>query len=332
MRQCSAPTFRCRRRAARCSSRAPRRSASCRPCRTNAQGVLPGAYFHEDADVSRANGSGGWRTFAARSIGNLARPFYPDGVNGRRNGPLSLPFANWSPFNTGLQLDLVLDGLVQHVLFVTDPEGDAVDIGASCVPRLGNGLQIFAGGVPIFRGQTVVGGIGVSGDGIDQDDMVAFLGLDRAAGRSTPGSVRRPSSGAPTASAPTAPTCAGSSVPSPRSTARKTRASARGNDGALPSPSPCPAPGPRRGHGGGRRGCPDSRARDPRADGAGAATARAVAAAARPAGAAGRSERGHGAAARGLPGRLHPGARPLAADGEFRRQRELSTTPTTRTR
>ena len=26
--------------------------------------------------------------------------------------------------------------------------------GASCVPRLGNGLQIFAGGVPIFRGQT----------------------------------------------------------------------------------------------------------------------------------------------------------------------------------
>ena len=55
---------------------------------------------------------GGWRTFAARSIGNLARPFYPDGVNGRRNGPLSLPFASWSPFNTGLQLDLVLDGLV----------------------------------------------------------------------------------------------------------------------------------------------------------------------------------------------------------------------------
>ena len=64
--------------------------------------------------------------------------------------------------------------------------------GASCVARLGNGLQIFAGGVPIFRGQTVVGGIGVSGDGIDQDDMVAFLGLDRAAGRSSTGIGQAP--------------------------------------------------------------------------------------------------------------------------------------------
>ena len=76
--------------------------------------------------------------------------------------------------------------------FVTEPDGAAVDIGASCVPRLGNGLQIFAGGVPIFRGQTVVGAIGVSGDGIDQDDMVAFLGLDRAAGRLTTGIGQAP--------------------------------------------------------------------------------------------------------------------------------------------
>ena len=34
--------------------------------------------------------------------------------------------------------------------------------------------------MPIYRGDVLVGGIGVSGDGIDQDDMIAFLGLDRA--------------------------------------------------------------------------------------------------------------------------------------------------------
>jgi hypothetical protein len=43
--------------------------------------------------------------------------------------------------------------------------------------RLQNGLQIFPGGVPVYRNGVLVGGLGVSGDGIDQDDMISFLGL-----------------------------------------------------------------------------------------------------------------------------------------------------------
>ena len=43
--------------------------------------------------------------------------------------------------------------------------------------RLQNGIQIFPGSVPIYRGDVLVGAIGLSGDGIDQDDMVSFLGL-----------------------------------------------------------------------------------------------------------------------------------------------------------
>ncbi|HEV2335409.1 MAG TPA: heme-binding protein, partial [Stellaceae bacterium] len=43
--------------------------------------------------------------------------------------------------------------------------------------QLANGLQIFSGGVPIYRGGTLVGGIGVSGDGIQQDSLVAYLGV-----------------------------------------------------------------------------------------------------------------------------------------------------------
>jgi len=34
--------------------------------------------------------------------------------------------------------------------------------------------------VPIYRGSALVGGIGVSGDGVDQDDMISFLGLHNA--------------------------------------------------------------------------------------------------------------------------------------------------------
>ena len=45
---------------------------------------------------------------------------------------------------------------------------------------MNNGMQIFPGSVPIYRGNTLIGAIGVSGDGVDQDDMVAFLGLSRA--------------------------------------------------------------------------------------------------------------------------------------------------------
>lgn len=126
--------------------------------------------------------------YGVRSIGNLARPFFPDGIDGQPSGPLSKPYAQWSPFSTGLQLDLVYERIAQHVLFGL---GAGPDVGASCagppgpsagfnttVPaELGDGLQIFAGGVPLYRGNTLIGAVGVSGDGIDQDDMVAFLGV-----------------------------------------------------------------------------------------------------------------------------------------------------------
>jgi hypothetical protein len=50
----------------------------------------------------------------------------------------------------------------------------------NAIPGLANGIQIFPGSVPIYRGNQLVGGIGVSGDGVDQDDMIGFLGLHDA--------------------------------------------------------------------------------------------------------------------------------------------------------
>ncbi len=112
--------------------------------------------------------------FTARAIGNLHRPFLPDGIDGTAAGPLSKEYAQWSVFNVGLQLDLVINQVVANILAGTQT--------APCTGLLKarNGIQIFAGSVPIYRGNTLVGGIGVSGDGIDQDDMVAFLGLANA--------------------------------------------------------------------------------------------------------------------------------------------------------
>ena len=115
--------------------------------------------------------------FSNRAIGNLARPFFPDGIQGTSNGPLSVPFATqWSPFNVGLQLDLDFNAIGTALL-----SGPPFQPGCTGNAIIRNGIQIFPGSMPIYRGQQLVGAVGVSGDGIDQDDMVAFLGLANAA-------------------------------------------------------------------------------------------------------------------------------------------------------
>ena len=136
--------------------------------------------------------------FSARGFGNLHRPFYPDGIVSYGEGPFSTPYRVWSPFNVGFQLDLVLADIVTRLdgslpSVAGCAAGQAVDgtlpanaptlprSGAGGPTRLANGAQIFAGGVPIYRGNVLVGAIGVSGDGIDQDDMVSFLGLANGA-------------------------------------------------------------------------------------------------------------------------------------------------------
>ena len=40
----------------------------------------------------------------------------------------------------------------------------------------GNGTVFFAGSSPLARGNAIVGGLGVSGDGVEQDDYVTYLG------------------------------------------------------------------------------------------------------------------------------------------------------------
>ncbi len=84
-----------------------------------------------------------------------------------------------------------MNGVVSHLLHVAGLQAE--DVGSNCVgvpfggtqsaaaKNIANGIQIFPGSVPIYKGNTLVGGIGISGDGVDQDDMIAFLGVHRAA-------------------------------------------------------------------------------------------------------------------------------------------------------
>lgn len=121
------------------------------------------------------------------SIGDIARPFYPDGIDADAPGSLSLPFTKWSEFSTGLQLDLVAEDIVLGATTGAQPATGCATTGIGGAPelppvsggktQLANGMQIFSGSGPIYRGNTLVGGIGVSGDGIQQDSLISFLGL-----------------------------------------------------------------------------------------------------------------------------------------------------------
>ena len=115
-----------------------------------------------------------------RAAGFLSRPFFPDGIEGAEHGPFSRQIAEFSPFNDGLQLDLVTTALAKIL------GGESLQR-CVAIPGLQNGLQIFPGGVPLYKGNQLVGAVGVSGDGVDQDDIIAAMG---SAGFEAPSQIR----------------------------------------------------------------------------------------------------------------------------------------------
>jgi uncharacterized protein GlcG (DUF336 family) len=81
--------------------------------------------------------------FTSRTIGFLAQPFYPPGIDGMPPGPLHN---------------------IQQQLF---------DISSAtfCEP-LGDGVTLFPGSTPVYKNGVLEGGLGLSGDGVDQDDYI----------------------------------------------------------------------------------------------------------------------------------------------------------------
>lgn len=162
--------------------------------RSDAAAKLGSAGF--GAWVSRAASDGlalnGGIAFSDRAVGFLHRPYFPDGIMGTQPGPFSTRIADWSPFNVGLQLDLIRTILTSPPSSCMSPltvlavgrnttirkRGKLAPCPCSAIPEIRNGIQIFAGGIPIYRGSTLIGAIGISGDGIDQDDLIAAAGAN----------------------------------------------------------------------------------------------------------------------------------------------------------
>ncbi len=100
-------------------------------------------------------GSGPAPAMSARAVGFLCQDFFPPGIDRDLEGaPLQAGPLFKGP-NFAFQ---ALEGL--------DTFG----------PGRGNGVTIFPGGVPLYKNGQLVGGLGISGDGVDQDDIIAFFG------------------------------------------------------------------------------------------------------------------------------------------------------------
>jgi uncharacterized protein GlcG (DUF336 family) len=90
------------------------------------------------------------RAVSSRTVGFLSQKHFPPGIEGRPAGPF---FGEQLAFSLPL---LTGDPLLE--------------------PELPNGITIFPGGFPLYRNGVLVGAVGVSGDGIEQDDLIAASG------------------------------------------------------------------------------------------------------------------------------------------------------------
>jgi len=147
----------------------------------NAAAALRSAGLGSYADRAAADGLrlDGTIAFSDRAGGFLHRPFFPDGINDTLAGPFSTPLADWSPFNVGLQLDLIRTNFLASL--------GGAPVPCTSIPSLPNGIQIFPGSVPLYKNGVLVGAIGISGDGVDQDDLIAAAGAN---GFSPPAAIR----------------------------------------------------------------------------------------------------------------------------------------------
>jgi uncharacterized protein GlcG (DUF336 family) len=86
-----------------------------------------------------------------RAIGFLSQDFFPPGIDRTTLGDPIIPGPLFEGPNFALQANLGLN-------------------------PFGNGITIFPGGIPLYKNGVLAGAIGVSGDGVDQDDLIAFAG------------------------------------------------------------------------------------------------------------------------------------------------------------
>jgi uncharacterized protein GlcG (DUF336 family) len=140
------------------------------------------AYYADPAQLQSVDQIAGLPKGVAitnRTVRYLAQPYYPEGINGSPPGPYSVlndpginpltaedlgPALPASDYSSGSA------SLMSYAAFNrTANFHDPVD------PANQNGVVFFPGSSALFKGNTLVGGLGASGDGVDEDDLVTAM-------------------------------------------------------------------------------------------------------------------------------------------------------------
>jgi uncharacterized protein GlcG (DUF336 family) len=99
---------------------------------------------------------------SVRCVGFLAQCNYPPGIDGNSPGP----------FNGKQELFSGLLGDHCNPAAITPNTAFVLN------PQLPNGITIFPGSFGLYRNGVLIGAIGISGDGVDQDDIVGASGTN----------------------------------------------------------------------------------------------------------------------------------------------------------
>jgi uncharacterized protein GlcG (DUF336 family) len=103
---------------------------------------------------------------STRCVGFLAEQNYPPGIDQNNPGPFFTEQDKLSGFA----------GKEPNVTFVATGDFSSPPLRTGIRADLPNGITIFPGGIPLYRNGVLIGAIGISGDGVDQDDIVAASG------------------------------------------------------------------------------------------------------------------------------------------------------------
>jgi uncharacterized protein GlcG (DUF336 family) len=103
---------------------------------------------------------------STRCVGFLAQKNYPPGIDGDSSGPFFTEQDKLSGFS----------GTEPNVTFTATADFSTPPLRNGIRLDLPNGITIFPGGFPLYRNGVLIGAIGISGDGVDQDDIVGASG------------------------------------------------------------------------------------------------------------------------------------------------------------
>ena len=115
--------------------------------------------------------------FTNRTFRFLANPRYPTGIEGTESGWFSqLRDGGVNPL-TGLNQGAPLPASAYQSVLGFDAFNPGTNFKDNSTVTKRNGIVFFPGSAPVYRGNALVGGFGVSGDGVDQDDGTTAAGL-----------------------------------------------------------------------------------------------------------------------------------------------------------